>query len=283
LGNGAQWRLFTIFRSSSEGRLTTTTNPNNNPIRRETIRERIAFQTNVPVTVALAYADGLQVEGWFGDQIMYTLADERVMYVPPVVRTKLVGIQPREPFIICKAERKEGNRRFIEWQMNKEGNSDDLPPSETPPVNGQANGPDTPKPSNGQSSGVSRLQQALASSIDAAIAAEQCAITKGFSLRFGSEDLRATDRGCPARLAGSTVCRTESGAELEYLWIRPVSMPGSSAISGLRRPKSVLWITWQAVRTCSVYLRAGHGGGCREAGKRQVHAGSDDLLRGFKE
>src|SRR5215471_16965855 len=25
------------------------------------------------------------------------------------------------------------------------------------------------------------------------------------------------------------------------------------------------------------YLRAGHGGGCREAGKRQVHAGSDDL------
>jgi hypothetical protein len=43
------------------------------------MRERIAFQTNVPVTVALAYADGLQVEGRFGDQIMYTLADERVM------------------------------------------------------------------------------------------------------------------------------------------------------------------------------------------------------------
>ena len=80
------------------------------------MREKIAFQTNVPVTVALAYADGVQVEGRFGDQIMYTLADERVMYVPPVVRTKLVelGIQPREPFIICKAERKEGNRRFIE-------------------------------------------------------------------------------------------------------------------------------------------------------------------------
>jgi hypothetical protein len=63
------------------------------------MREKIAFQTNVPVTLALAYADGLQVEGRFGDQIMYTLADERVMYVPPVVRTKLVelGIQPREP------------------------------------------------------------------------------------------------------------------------------------------------------------------------------------------
>ena len=85
------------------------------------MRERIAFQTNVPVTVALAYADGLQVEGRFGDQIMYTLADERVMYVPLVVRSKLVelGIQPRESFAICKAERKEGNRRFIEWQVKK--------------------------------------------------------------------------------------------------------------------------------------------------------------------
>jgi hypothetical protein len=44
------------------------------------MRERIAFQkTKVPVTVALAYADGSQVAGRFGDQIMYTLADEHVM------------------------------------------------------------------------------------------------------------------------------------------------------------------------------------------------------------
>ena len=157
------------------------------------MRERIAFQTNVPVTVALAYADGLPVEGRFGDQIMYTLADERVMYVPPVVRTKLVelGIQPREPFTICKAERKEGNRRFIEWQVNKQSNSDERPPSETPPpVNGKTNGPDTPKPLNGHSA-VSHLQHALMSSIDSAIAAEQYAAAKRFSVRFGSEDLRA--------------------------------------------------------------------------------------------
>jgi len=156
------------------------------------MRERIAFQTNVPVTVALAYADGLQVEGRFGDQIMYTLADERIMYVPLVVRTKLVelGIQPREPFTICKAERKEGNRRFIEWQVNKETSSDERPPSETLPVNGKTNGHDIPKPSNGHSA-ASHLEQALAASIDAAIAAEQYAATKGFSVRFGSEDLRA--------------------------------------------------------------------------------------------
>jgi hypothetical protein len=157
------------------------------------MREKIAFQTNVPVTVALAYADGVQVGGRFGDQIMYTLADERVMYVPPVVRTKLVelGVQPREPFTICKAERKEGNRRFIEWQVNKDSDSNDLPPSETPPpVNGKTKENGTPKPSNGHAA-ASNLQQALASSIDAAIAAEQYAAAKGFSVRFGSEDLRA--------------------------------------------------------------------------------------------
>ena len=123
---------------------------------------------------------------------MYTLVDERVMYVPPVVRSKLVelGIQPREPFTISKAERKEGNRRCIEWEVKRERDSNDLPPSETPPMNGKTNGPGTPNPSNGHSA-VSHLEQALASSIDAAIAAEQYAATKGFSVRFGSEDLRA--------------------------------------------------------------------------------------------
>src|SRR5215469_17853674 len=156
------------------------------------MRERIAFQTNVPVAVALAYTDCLPVEGRFGDQIMYTLAGEREMYFPPVVRTKLVepGIQAREPFTICKAERKEGNRRFIECQVNKERSSRDLPPSETPPVNGKTNGHETPKPSNGRSA-VSHLEQALVSSIDAAIDAGQYAATKGFSVRFGSEDRRA--------------------------------------------------------------------------------------------
>jgi len=125
------------------------------------MRERIAFQTNVPVTVALAYADGLQVEGRFGNQIMYTLTDERVMYVPLVVRSKLaeLGVQPGEPFTICKAERKEGNRRLIEWQVNKDATCNDQPPWETPSLNGKANGHAAPKPSNTHFAG-SHLQQA---------------------------------------------------------------------------------------------------------------------------
>jgi hypothetical protein len=122
---------------------------------------------------------------------MYTLADERVMYVPPVVRNKVVelGIQPGELFTICKAEHKQGNRRLIEWQVKKDDAPDDQPPWEVPPVKGKANGHASAKPQSGHA--VSHLENALVSSIDAAIAAEQYAATKCFSIRFGSEDLRA--------------------------------------------------------------------------------------------
>ena len=76
------------------------------------MKEKVMFQTNVPVTAALAYPDGMKVEGRYGDQVMYSLIDERVMYVPPIVRDKLVelGIRQNDPFSICKAEQRDGNR-----------------------------------------------------------------------------------------------------------------------------------------------------------------------------
>lgn len=109
------------------------------------MKERIVFQTNVPVTAALAYADGMKVEGRFGDQVMYSLSDERVMYVPPIVRDKLagLGISRDQPFSICKSERRGGNRRFIEWEVKRLGPEQSCVPS-TP--NGDRTGA-VPKPS----------------------------------------------------------------------------------------------------------------------------------------
>jgi hypothetical protein len=52
------------------------------------MKERVVFEANVPVTATLAYADGLKVQGRFGDQVMYSLTDGRVMYVPPIVRNR---------------------------------------------------------------------------------------------------------------------------------------------------------------------------------------------------
>src|ERR1017187_8858906 len=67
------------------------------------MKERVVFEANVPVTATLAYPDGLKVQGRFGDQVMYSLTDGRVMYVSPIVRDKPVelGIRQHEPFAIC--------------------------------------------------------------------------------------------------------------------------------------------------------------------------------------
>ena len=174
------------------------------------MKERVVFEANVPVTATLAYADGLKVQGRFGDQVMYSLTDGRVMYVPPMVRDKLVelGIRQNEPFAICRAERREGNRRFVDWVVQPEGsaaaaqnataNSD----AHGSPVNGD-NGARVKLDGNGNGNGKpasaptklgtaeTALRAALTASIDAALAAEQYASAHGLSIRFGSEDLRA--------------------------------------------------------------------------------------------
>jgi hypothetical protein len=154
------------------------------------MKERVAFQTNEPVTVALAYPDGIQVEGRYGDQVMYTLADERVMYVPPIVRSRIgeLGVGKGDSVTICKAERREGTRRFVEWHV------------ERTEMNGAASS------SNGSSTATNlhdhagkndagpaevTLRRSLVASIEAVLAAEQYACAKGLSIRFGSEDLRA--------------------------------------------------------------------------------------------
>ena len=81
----------------------------------------LRFNPNAPVAVALRYDDGKRVEGRYGEQVMYALEGDRVMYVPPVVAQQIreLGIRAREIFEICKAELCEENRRRIEWRVKK--------------------------------------------------------------------------------------------------------------------------------------------------------------------
>ena len=174
------------------------------------MKERVVFEANVPVTATLAYADGLKVQGRFGDQVMYSLTDGRVMYVPPIVRDRLVelGIRQNEPFNICRAERREGNRRFVDWivRPNDSPSQGVTARSDAPGTpmngdngvrarsNGNGNGNGNGKPPNevsGSGAAETALRAALMASIDAALAAEQDASAHGLSVRFGSEDLRA--------------------------------------------------------------------------------------------
>src|SRR6516165_11132778 len=174
------------------------------------MKERVVFEANVPVTATLAYADGLKVQGRFGDQVMYSLTDGRVMYVPPLVRDKLVelGIRQNGPFNICRAERREGNRRFIDWVVQPDSSASSalsagahrdapqLSANDDGSAHGKSNGNGNGdgRPANGPGAvgtAESTLRAALMTSIDAALAAEQYASAHGLSVRFGSEDLRA--------------------------------------------------------------------------------------------
>src|ERR1700722_7714154 len=79
--------------------------------------DKVQFQTNVPIEVALKYNDGKEVNGQYGDQVLYTLTDGRVMYVPPIVKRKIeeLGVGRVEVFRLTKAEKKNGTGRPIEW------------------------------------------------------------------------------------------------------------------------------------------------------------------------
>jgi hypothetical protein len=83
-------------------------------------KEKVDFPTNTAICVSLAYAEGKKVEGRYGDQYYFTLADDRCMYVPPVVADQIgrLSIQPGQEFTITKAERKNGTRRYIEWLVD---------------------------------------------------------------------------------------------------------------------------------------------------------------------
>ena len=52
---------------------------------------------------------------------MYSLSDGRVMYVPLYVEQRIIdlAIAPGEPFEICKGEARNGNQRWIEWQVRR--------------------------------------------------------------------------------------------------------------------------------------------------------------------
>jgi len=75
----------------------------------------LRFQPNVPTQVALQSSQGLVVEGRYGNRMMFSLVDGRVMYVPPIVATKIEaeGIAPGERFELCKAQIRNGHGRSV--------------------------------------------------------------------------------------------------------------------------------------------------------------------------
>ena len=81
----------------------------------------LRFQPNVPTQVALQSPQGVVVEGRYGNRMMFSLTDGRVMYVPPIVATRIeaAGIAAGERFELCKAQIKNGHGRSVEWALRR--------------------------------------------------------------------------------------------------------------------------------------------------------------------
>jgi len=88
------------------------------------------FEMNVPTEVALKDAcPGIAIEGRYGNRVMYTLTDNRVMYVAPIVASQIsdLGIQAGERFHICKQMKRQGTHRRIEWHVRRLSSDSETP------------------------------------------------------------------------------------------------------------------------------------------------------------
>ncbi len=190
----------------------------------------LRFTTNAPEEVTLRSTSGKRVEGRYGEQMLYNLFDDRIMYVPLIVaeRIRELDIGPGETFEICKAEAREGNRKWIEWRVRKyeepqqpRASGNDTAAAATAQTKAQDHGngstggsakdqaaasgssngnphrqyqtaPDgtiLPAPITGK--GVTVMEVALAAASEVAQRVEKRAALRNFSLHFTSEDIRA--------------------------------------------------------------------------------------------
>jgi hypothetical protein len=177
----------------------------------------LRFNPNQPVAVALRWGDGKRVEGRYGEQIMYALDDDRVMYVPPAVASQIreLGIRAREAFEICKAELHEENRRWIEWRVRRleqpqhpllspnvpdaaatalssAQNQRNLNTHQTSPklvFEARSDGTLLPVPVTGV--GITAMEVAMNGAAEIAQRVESRARMCNYSLQFTSEDIRA--------------------------------------------------------------------------------------------
>lgn len=181
--------------------------------------DTLRFDTNVPQIVALKFADGLPAESRFsGSQVMFTLTDDRRMYLPPIVADKIrdAGITAGEVFSICKREIKSGNRRTIEYQIETAAGSDatvSTPTSATraaneapkpayiPPSDGNAARSlhavakpapvPVPAPAPIADSAVALMKMAGCGAIDAVLEMERYAQSRGLTdFAFGADNIQ---------------------------------------------------------------------------------------------
>ena len=188
----------------------------------------LRLETNVPTEVTLQSSEGVVIAGRYGNRMMFYLTDGRVMYVPPIVASKIEaqGIVAGERFELCKAEVKTGHRRSIEWLLKRidpsqpkaletqlerdlrvsvdmakakkagpeppqpiaAATADAIPPF-APMTTGNGNAP--AQNGNGQPPSVTKLEHALKTAISAAYNAEKYGTELGYVVRFDADAIKS--------------------------------------------------------------------------------------------
>lgn len=134
----------------------------------------LKLEPNVPTELSLQFATGLNVDGQFGPQVLFTLTGNRRLYVPFEVGKEInsLTLAPGQTFIVTKGQ-KQGQKRF-DWSVERKP----VQPAET-----------RRSPESGMKT-ATQIEHALKTAIAAAASAEKFATEIGYTVRFSEESIR---------------------------------------------------------------------------------------------
>jgi hypothetical protein len=160
-------------------------------------REKLTLANGIPITIALQYSTGQRVASRIPgaeDQMMYTLTDGRVAYLPLGVAQMIDELQldSREPFTICKFGARD-------WEVQRGVLPQPAPPAPIPPQRSEAARPTATAPRESETfpaivpagEPVTRLESALKTAILAASNAEKYGQSIGYTVRFDTDAIKA--------------------------------------------------------------------------------------------
>lgn len=164
--------------------------------------EKLKLTPNRPEVIALQFAQGKEVESNFnGTEIRYSLADGRSWYVHPSVARKVdaLSLGKGEPFEVTKCESGKGKGFTYQVKHFTPNAAIATNPSPAPQaVQSQRNGtPPEVGPLQQQHSAPSphttggKLMACFLVAVDSLLEVEAYANSKGMSIQFNAEDIRA--------------------------------------------------------------------------------------------
>jgi hypothetical protein len=133
----------------------------------------LKLEPNVPHELALHHTNGMEVNGNYGPQVLFTLKGNRRLYVPPEVAAEIraLSLAPGQPFIVTKVQ---GERsRSFNWVVERK------------PAHGDAPAPADPVCQ------FTKIESALKTAIAAACAAEKFGEDIGYKVKFSEQSIKS--------------------------------------------------------------------------------------------